>query len=113
MLLPPSLVSPANAPWVTPVVADAMVSAATASSAAHLALRALVTVALVGAPDRRQLEHEEQRERAAQHQHEQALRACVHQHPAKLRDTVGHAADLLAGGDLPALRCAVRVAARP
>ena len=57
MMFAPSLVCPAKAPCVTPTVADASVSADTNSSATHLALRALVTVVLLGAPDRGQLEH--------------------------------------------------------
>src|SRR5688500_4382445 len=107
----PSSVCPANAPCVPPMVADAMARAATDRSAPHLALRELVTVALLGAPDRGQLEHQEQRERATQQQHEQALRACVRQHPAELRDAVHHAADLTARRHAPALGEVVGVAA--
>src|SRR5215218_1773881 len=110
MTFAPSLVCPAKAPWVTPTVADANVIVATNRSAPHLALRALVIAALLGAPDRGQLQHEQQRECAAQHQHEQTLRAGVHQAPAQFRDPVDHAADLLARGDLPVLGSSVGVA---
>src|SRR5687767_3577054 len=81
----PSSVWPANALCAPPTVADAKASAATATRAAHVALRRLFIVALLGAPDRCQLEHQQQRERAAEHQHEHALRSRVGEHPAELR----------------------------